>query len=90
MRSGGMGHRRALIRWGRAREAVSSAKYIKKTHTKLQNSPFHIGMYRGEFIMWTVKVLYGFGLDTMNACHIIVHMNCCIPSTSCTFKDSPP
>ncbi|KAJ9562083.1 hypothetical protein OSB04_007243 [Centaurea solstitialis] len=34
--------------------------------------------------MRTIRVLYGSGFDTMNACRIIVHINCCTPSTSCT------
>ncbi|KAJ9536599.1 hypothetical protein OSB04_un000248 [Centaurea solstitialis] len=32
--------------------------------------------------MRTIKVLYGSGFDTMNACRIIVHINCCTPSTN--------
>ncbi|KAJ9565272.1 hypothetical protein OSB04_001238 [Centaurea solstitialis] len=54
----------------------------ERDHPKAKNTIHKSSILTTNTRMRTIKVLYGSGFDTMNACHIIVHIHCCTPSTN--------
>ncbi|KAJ9544858.1 hypothetical protein OSB04_024565 [Centaurea solstitialis] len=84
------GYPRIKLTRGLSQIYQTSLPTKERDHPKAKNTIHKSSILTMNTRMRTIKVLYGSGFDTMNACHIIVHINCCIPSTSYTFKDSPP